>query len=253
MIVLAILEQSRGAPLPTSLPVPPATGEATELCVSRVPLFQGLSCAEQLEVASVAQPTQLDRLQQIYGAGSEVSQLMVVHTGRVKISRTTPDGHEQIIRVLGPGDFIGESVFLTGARPDHSATALEAAELCVFRHEDLGRLVETHASIALRMLQGVSRRLGEAEARLAAVISGDVSARLADYLLSLPILSETDGNLVVELPLAKKDIASLLDTTPESLSRQLRALSDAGIIAQRARGRVTIVETNALTALATPV
>lgn len=221
--------------------------------MSLVPLFQGLSYDEQLEVARVARPTRLDRLQQVYGARSDVSQLMVVHTGRVKISRTSPDGHEQIIRVLGPGDFIGESAFLTGTRPDHSATALEAAELCVFRHEDLGKLVEKHASIGLRMLQGVSRRLGEAETRLAAVISGDVSSRLADYLLTLPAQPGTDRHSVVVLPLAKKDIASLLDTTPESLSRQLRALSDAGVILQGAGGRVTILDIDALTALATHV
>lgn len=239
--------------MPTSRPVPPAKGETAELCVSLVPLFQGLTYDEQREVARVAHPTRLDRLQQVYGAGSDVSQLMVVHTGRIKISRTSPDGHEQIIRVLGPGDFIGESAFLNGTRPDHFATALETAQLCVFRHEDLSQLVEKHASIGLRMLQGVSRRLGEAEARLAAVISGDVSSRLADYLLTLPTRPETDRHLVVELPLTKKDIASLLDTTPESLSRQLRALGDAGIITQAARGRVTILDTDALTALATHV
>lgn len=237
----------------TSLPPPSAMSEAAELCVRLVPLFQGLSYEEQLEVARVARPTQLDHLLQVYGAGSDVSQLMVVHTGRVKISRTSPDGHEQIIRVLGPGDFIGESAFLTGTRPDHSATALEAAELCVFRHDDLGKLVEKHASIGLRMLQGVSRRLGEAEARLAAVISGDVSSRLADYLLTLPAQPETGHHPAVVLPLTKKDIASLLDTTPESLSRQLRALSDAGIILQGAGGRVTILDVDALTSLAAHV
>lgn len=229
------------------------TDEPAKLCVSLVPLFQGLSYVEQLEVARVAHPTRLDRLEQVYGAGSAVSQLVVVHTGRVKISRTSADGHEQIIRVLGPGDFVGESAFLTGARPDHAATALEAAELCVFRHEDLGRLIAKHSSIGLRMLQGVSRRLGEAEARLAAVISGDVSSRLADYLLTLPAIAEVEQHLVVELPLAKKDIASLLDTTPESLSRQLRALSDAGIIEQGPRSRITIRNTDALTTLSRQV
>ncbi|MGO1539535.1 MAG: Crp/Fnr family transcriptional regulator [Leucobacter sp.] len=225
----------------------------SDLCVSKVPLFQGLTYEEQLEVASVAHPTQLDRMQHVYSAGSDVSQLMVVHTGRIKITRTTPDGHEQIIRVLGPGDFIGESAFLTGSSPDHAATVLDDAELCVFRHADLGQLVSKHASIGLRMLQGVSRRLGEAESRLAAVISGDVSSRLADYLLTLPTQAGSASHPEVQLPLAKKDIASLLDTTPESLSRQLRALSDAEVIVQGSGGRVTILDLDALSALTTHV
>lgn len=226
------------------LPVVP--GE--DLCVSRVPLFQGLSHEEQLQVADVARPTGVDRDEQVYAAGADVSQLMVVHTGRVKISRVTPDGHEQIVRVLGPGDFVGESSFLTGGRPDHFATALEPGSMCVFRHADLGRLVQQHPSIGLRMLQGVSRRLEETEARLASVISGDVSQRLADYLMSLPA-TYAEGRASVTLPLAKKDVASLLDTTPESLSRQLRRLSDSGVIVQHARRRITIADLDALTAL----
>lgn len=239
--------------MPTPLPIVATPGPSGDLCVTRVPLFQGLTHEQQVEVAGVARPTHLDRDEDAYGAGSDISQLMVVHTGRVKIARVNADGHEQIIRVLGPGDFIGESAFLTGARPDHAATALEPAQLCVFHHADLGRLVEKHPSIGLRMLQGISRRLSETETRLASVISGDVSSRLADYLLSLPTSAGPDGHPRVVLPLAKKDIASLLDTTPESLSRQLRRLTDSGVITQGSRGRITITDVDALTALSAEV
>lgn len=216
-----------------------------DLCVTRVPLFQGLSHQQQLEVAGLARPTRLARGEQAYAVGSDVAQLMVVHTGRIKVSRIGPEGHEQIVRVIGPGDFVGESAFLTGGRPDHFATALEASSMCVFRHADLGRLVRQHPSIGLRMLQGVSRRLQETEARLAAVISGDVSSRLAGYLLSLEG-RPAEGGLEVRLPLAKKDIASLLDTTPESLSRQLRRLQESGVISAQDGRRLVIRDVDAL-------
>lgn len=224
--------------------------QSGDLCVSRVPLFQGLTHAQQVEVAGFARPVHLGATDQIYAAGSDMSQLMVVHTGQVKIFRTTAAGNEQVVRVLGPGDFIGESAFLTGARPDHSAEALVETQLCVFRHADLGRLVEKHPSIGLRMLQGVSRRLDDTEARLASVMFGSVGSRLADYLLSLPATPGADGSLKVILPLAKKDIASLLSTTPESLSRQLRRLTDADVISQHDRGEIVIIDAAALITLA---
>lgn len=220
-----------------------------DLCVTRVPLFQGLTLEQQHDVAEVARPTRLDRAEHAYSAGADISQLMIVHAGRVKIARVSPEGHEQIIRVLGPGDFIGESAFISGTRPDHEATALEPAELCVFDHADLGRLVAQHPSIGLRMLESMSQRLGETEARLASVISEDVTARLARYLLALPVRSRSGHHPEVVLPLAKKDIASLLDTTPESLSRQLRRLSDSGVIAQGDRGTITITDVDALSSL----
>lgn len=220
-----------------------------ELCVARVPLFAPLSHEDQLDVASVARPVTVQRGEQIYAPGSREAQLMVVHTGRVKISRVSVEGNEQIVRVLGPGDFVGESAFVTGARPDHFASALEDGSMCVFRHEDLGRLVQEHPGVGMRMLQAVSRRLEETEQRLAAAVSGDVSTRLADYLLGLPA-EHRDGATVVTLPLAKKDVASLLDTTPESLSRQLRRLTDAGVIEQRSRRQIVLTDVDALLGLA---
>jgi CRP/FNR family transcriptional regulator, anaerobic regulatory protein len=216
-----------------------------DLCVGLVPLFQGLDHDEQLEVAAVARPTSLVRGEVLYRAGAPVSQLLVVHRGQVRIARTTADGREQLVRVLGPGDFIGESAFVTGTSPDHDATALEPATLCSFRHADLAPLVRRHPSIGLRMLQGVSRRLQEIETRLAALLAGDVSARLAGYLLSLPA-RQVDGGIAVDLPLAKKDVASLLDTTPESLSRQLRRLRESGVIDSEAGRRLVIRDADAL-------
>lgn len=237
--------------MPLSVSTDVDSDPLNDLCVARVPLFQGLTHAQQVEVAGFARTVRLDAVEQVYAAGSDMSQLLVVHTGQVKIARTSATGHEQVIRVLGPGDFIGESAFLTGARPDHAAEALVHTELCVFRHADLGRLIEKHPSIGLRMLQGVSKRLDDTETRLASVISGNVSSRLADYLLSLPATPGPRGTIDVALPLAKKDIASLLSTTPESLSRQLRKLTDSRVITQQEQGRITITDVTALSALST--
>lgn len=220
-----------------------------DLCVARVPVFQGLSRDQQLDVATVAHPVHLDGDEIVYVAGSDVSQLLVVHSGRLRISRSSADGREHLVRILGPGDFVGEGAFLTGARPDHTVTAVEPTRLCVFRHADLGRLVGAHPSIALRMLKTVSTRLEETESRLASATTVELSARVADYLLGLPG-RQRDGVVEVELPLPKKDIAALLDTTPESFSRQLRRLSDVGAIEQSGSRRIRLLDLEALTALA---
>ena len=221
-----------------------------DLCVARVPLFQALSHDEQLNVAELARPVRVAKGERIYGAGDDVSQLMVVHTGMIKISRLSTDGQEQIVRVLEPGDFVGESAFLRGGRPDHFATALQGGSMCVFRHEDLGQLIGQHPSIGLRMLQGVSRRLDATEERLSAVTSVEVVGRLARYLVDLPAKSSGKDATLVRLPLAKKDIASLLDTTPESLSRQLRRLQDAGVLDVEGARDIRILDIDRLLQLA---
>jgi len=210
-------------------------------CVSRVPVFAGLSAHDQLRVEELARPTDLRAGDEAYGADDDLSQLMVLHAGHLKIFRLSADGSEQLIRVLGPGDFTGETSVFTGQRPDDYATALDDCRLCVFRHDDLEALIRKHPEIGLRLLARVSERLAETEYRLNSLISRDVESRLADYLLGLPT-AWADGVATVTLPLAKKDVASLLDTTPESLSRALGSLAGQGLIGIGAGRSVSITQ-----------
>ena len=208
-------------------------------CVAIVPLFAGLTPEEQDEVATHARPIRRARGEVIHRPGDDVSHLLVVHRGRVRISHLAPTGQERLLRVLDPGDFVGEAAFVTGARPDDWATALADVELCSFDHADLRALVAQYPDIAVRMLHAVTERLEAAERRIAELTSSDVEARLAGYLIDLPT-TRRDGQVVARLPLAKKDIASLLGTTPETLSRRLAALDEAGLIGVRGRDVVLL-------------
>jgi CRP-like cAMP-binding protein len=198
-------------------------------CVSSVPVFAGLSAQDQRRIAGLAHPTHLRAGEVAYSAGGSPSRLMVLHAGHLRISRISSDGSEQLIRVLGPGEFVGESSVFSDRAPEDHATALDDCQLCVFRHDDLRTLISTHPQIALRMLATVSARLSDAEHRLSSLTSHDVESRVAEYLLGLHG-SWSGGGATVTLPMAKKDVAALLDTTPESLSRSLRSLSDKGLI-----------------------
>lgn len=198
-----------------------------DTCVASVPIFSGLNPEQQFDVAALATPTRVRRGETIYSAGDDVSQLMVVHRGRIRTTHLLADGHEQLLRVLEPGDFVGEGAFLTGGRPDHFTSALSDVHMCVFDHRDLATLVRRHPGVALGMLQALSTRLEAAERRITTLTSGDVESRLAAYLLELPLHG---SGTRVRLPLAKKDIASLLGTTPETLSRRLARFADRGLI-----------------------
>jgi CRP/FNR family transcriptional regulator len=214
-------------------------------CVSRVPVFASLSTQDQQRVEELARPTHLWAGESAYGADEDLSRLLVLHTGRLKIFRLSADGSEQLIRVLAPGDFTGETSVFTGQRPDDYATALEECQLCVFRHDDLEGLIRRHPEIGLQLLSRVSARLSDTEHRLNSLTSRDVESRLADYLLGL---SSTwrGGVATVTLPVAKKDVSSLLDTTPESLSRALKSLAGQGLIVIGAGRSVSITQPDRL-------
>lgn len=215
-------------------------------CVASVPIFATLTPQEQAAVGTFARPTRLGRGEQLYGMGDPVSRLFVVHRGRVRVLHVTPDGTEHLLRIAGPGDVVGEHAFVTGEPPDHRVVALDDAVMCVFDHRDLAALLAAHPAIVMRMLQSVTSRLSALERRLAAQRASDVTARLADYLLNLPgegraPLSPGRAGVRVRLPMSKKDLASYLGTTPESLSRALRRMGDEGAITS-GRGPVLVID-----------
>lgn len=221
-----------------------------DTCVSLVPIFKGLDPKQQLEVASFARPLKFDAGDQVVAAGDATRRLFVVHSGRVRVVRLLASGHEHVVRILGVGDVLGEDAFVLGRRPSHYAYADTAASMCTFDHDDLAALVARFPGIAVRMLQVQSERLANAERMLAAMGGTDVAARLAAYLLDLPSRSTPDGALL-ELPMAKKDVASHLGTTPETLSRKLREFVDDGVLALDGRRGVLLRDVDALLSRAT--
>ncbi|NLF03914.1 MAG: Crp/Fnr family transcriptional regulator [Actinomycetales bacterium] len=215
------------------------------LCVSRVPIFAGLSPAEQDEVHELARPRRVADGERVYTEGGPTASLLVVNTGRLRLTRSNRAGAEQLLRVLSPGGFVGVESFLTGAHPGHSATAMGDAVLCEFRHDDLGGLLDRYPEVGAAMLAALAEQLSRTEERLVAQTLEPVERRVAVYLVELPSRPDPRG-LRIELPLAKKDIASYLGTSPESLSRSLRALAEAGIIAIEGSREILVLDPFAL-------
>ncbi len=214
-------------------------------CVRRVPIFAGLTPVQQDLVATMARPRILTDGELVHGVGEQTGSMFVVHSGAVKVSRLLPSGRKQLLRVVTPGETLGEYAFLTGSAPHEEAQAVDDARLCVFVHEDLTSLIQQYPDIAQRMLRTLGERLVQTEHQLT-LNSQSVEVRIADYLLQQPLLRGPDQvGMRVRLPLNKKDIASLLGTTPESLSRALGRLRTKGAI-ELADDVVTIVDPEAL-------
>lgn len=217
--------------------------------LSRVPIFAGLLPAEQEDVAAHGHCVELAQGERLYGAGERLARFFVVGRGRIRIVRSVAPGHDQLIRIAGPSDLVGEYPLLTGRLPVVWALADEPSLVCAFEHDDLKPLMKKYPAIAERLLTWLAHRLGDTERRLAVLAGADVPTRLADYLLALPGGVVGHRSPGVHLPMSKKDLASYLGTTPESLSRALHRLHGEGFIRVGQRGWVEIADRNGLESL----
>lgn len=214
-------------------PDSPSAPAHEDTCVARVPIFSSLSTEQQLAVATFAHPVDLARGELLYRPDDPLRRLFVVHRGRAKLVRTSPTGREHLLRVVAPGDVVGEHTFLTGTRPDFVVEAVEPTQMCVFDHRDLAALVQRFPAISLAMLRSLSDRVVAGEQRLA-LAGADVPVRLAEHLLGLPADGTSpEGHPLVRFGLPKRDVAALLGTTAESFSRALSRLASEGLIASR--------------------
>ncbi|WP_152186606.1 Crp/Fnr family transcriptional regulator [Segeticoccus rhizosphaerae] len=205
-------------------------------CVNLVPLFADLSADDRRQVADVAVNRHYERGEQVHRPGERPA-LRIVHRGRLKVHRINESGAEQLLRILFPGDFHGETSLLTRRSVDSWAEALEPAEVCVLGADRVERLLRERPEVALRMLASVSARLADAEQQVSSITGASVARRLGEHLLEL---AQEAGSTTFRLPSTKKDLASYLGTTPETLSRRLGALQDAGLVRLGAKGLVEI-------------
>ncbi len=210
--------------------------------VRRVPIFADLPEAAQRRIAATAVTRAYPREQRIYGPGDRTG-LFVVHSGLVKVHRLTESGSDQLVRLMSPGDFLGETALLTDTATDHFAVALQPSELCMIDRGRFTELLAEHPSIAVQMLQTVSSRLVTTEQMLSSLSGHSVEHRLAQQLL---FLMDEAGSASFRLPTTKKELASYLGTSPETLSRRLGALQTAGVIRIGAHGLVEVLDRQGL-------
>jgi CRP/FNR family transcriptional regulator, dissimilatory nitrate respiration regulator len=215
--------------------------------MAHAPLFGGLSQEELTRIGSITQEKFYGRGQAIFWEGDPGNGFYMVADGKVKIYKTSADGKEQILHIYGPGHPFGEVPVFSGNRFPANALALKKSRLLFFPRKDFIRLISRHPSLALNMLAVLSMRLRQFTVQVENLSLKEVPARLASYLIYLS--GEQNSAATVELPISKGQLASLLGTIPETLSRIFNKMSQQQLITVEG-GRIGLLSRDALEDLA---
>ena len=209
----------------------------------RVPLFSELSDPELERIAQVAIPRSFPNDTRVFHEGDPGDACFIVRTGSCRVTREHPDGRAITLANLGPGAIFGELAMLDGEARSASVEATEDTDLLALPASDMRALIREHPGMAEKLVVALTRRLREANERIARQSFQTVPSRVAgvlDQLLAEDRVAPTvrDG---VTIRLRPSDLAQLAGTSRESVSRFLATLERAGVV-QVGRGRVTILE-----------
>jgi CRP-like cAMP-binding protein len=211
--------------------------------IGALPLFEGLPQNQLQDLAAIKVDHVFSRGQTIFMEGDAGTGFYVVISGRVKIFKLSAEGKEQILHIFGPGEPFGEVPVFEGRHFPASAEAMAESQLFFFPRTSFVALIKKNPFLALNMLAILSRRLRRFTALIDDLSLKEVPGRLAAYLLYLS--EQKRGSAVLELTITKGQLASLLGTIPETLSRILGKMSAQGLI-ESAGPRIRLLDRQGL-------
>lgn len=196
--------------------------------LNRIPLFEGLPENQLTDLGSIAVTKTFKRGNVIFNENEPGLGFYVVTSGKVKIFKLSSEGKEQILHIFGAGEPFGEAPVFEGKRFPAHAMALEDSEVLYFPRVAFIDLVKRNPSLAISMLAVLSKRLRRFAALVEDLSLREVPARLAAHLV---FMSENTGSKnELSLDISKTQLAGLLGTIPETLSRVLTKIAKKGLI-----------------------
>ena len=196
----------------------------------QAPLFSGLDdeAAASLDASMTA--IAIKRGEILFNEGDEGNQLYVVTDGKIKLGRTSPDGRENLLAILGPGQMFGElSLFDPGPR-SATATAVTDCSMKALGHDALLPLVGQHPDVARALLHQLAARLRRTNEVVGDLVFSDVPGRVAKALLDLASRfgRRADDGIHVNHDLTQEELAQLVGASRETVNKALADFAARG-------------------------
>lgn len=206
-----------------------------EHCESR---GKGIFCElEALSLSNVSERKVMNAYkkgQTIFFQGNPPFGLYCINSGKIKVSKIGNDGKESIIRIASSGDILGHRSLFSNENYSATATVIEDSNICFIDKKFIYKAIQDEPSVALNLIQKLSREMGAAEAKSASMSQKNVRERLAELLL---MLRKTYGvvenkRIKLDIKLTREEIASMVGTANETVIRFISEFKDEGLIEQ---------------------
>lgn len=211
------------------------------------PFLEQLTPSERVSLNGGGVIRKFSRGSILFREGGLPENVILIFSGRVKISSLTSEGREVVLAVSGPGDILGEVSALDGEARSATATALDQLEALIIGTEDFQEFLETNPRVALAITKRLAQRLRDADRDRIQFSAFDTVGRVAGRLIELAerFGDSSDGSLRISLPLSQLELAGWAGASREAVSKALQVLRARGLISTH-RGSTEILDLEGL-------
>ncbi len=208
--------------------------------LSAIPMFSALTRADLKQVAAIAVTKRYPRGATVFSEGDPSEGFHIILDGKVRIFKISAEGKEQTLHVFGPRQPVGEAAVFAGAPYPAHAETLESTTVLYFPRDAFIALLESRPTVALGLLATLAKRLMQFAALVEQLSLKEIPNRLAAYLLHLH--RHAPPGAAIDLDMSKKQLATLLGATPETLSRTFTRFEQDGAVRASGRRRLIILD-----------
>ncbi len=215
-----------------------AAHSSCENCVSRNEgIFCDLGIPEMQNISHHKVHNTFKKGQTLFVQGNHPFGIYCISKGNIKLTKTGVDGKETIVRIAFGGDILGHRSLFTDDNYSATATAMEDTDVCFIDKKFILKIIENNPTVALSVINKLSRDMGAAENKLTSLHQKNVRERLAELILSLKASHgvKTDGKWKIDLKLTREEMATMIGTANETLIRSMTEFKEAGILEQEGK------------------
>jgi len=200
--------------------------------LQKIPLFANLKEAELQSLSQIVIERTYKKNSNIFFEGDPGDGVYFIKAGQVKVIKTSEEGGEQILHLLGPGDIFGEVVLFDGSDFPATAQAVVDSQIGMIRNWDMDVFIRANPEVALKLLKVMSHRLRDAQIKIKNLALQDTLRRTVGMLLHLAQEhgKRTAEGIEINLPLSRQELANMVGTSRETVTRILSRLNKEGLI-----------------------
>ena len=205
-------------------------GKCEQCIVREFSSLKALNKDELLRMADCKTSYTIKKGEPIFEEGDSVNGIFCVKDGVCKLSKLSANGKDQIVKLVKPGELLGQRSLISDEPANLTAVALEDMEVCFIPKSEIMGFFNENNQFSMNVMKTICGDLKEADDHMVSMAQKSVKERLAETLLYLEDTFGKNEDGTLHIQLSREELAGMIGTATESCIRLLSEMNKGGLI-----------------------